>query len=198
MNEITTTTFVNVEIIDAEVTAYVKRFKMSMKQTAESILDMGNTIYEACRYLGEVPLEQFCDQIGLNSTDAMFKKLKKIGENHARLEANVKELPNTWTTIYKLAQITDDEFNKVVDANILSPYVTAKEINNCLGKTKTRKEDTETTSNSITISFAEVNVANAALLVAKIDELKQEFNFELQVPFELKNQIFVYKHAQEV
>jgi hypothetical protein len=197
MNELITTNFVNVEIIDAKVDAYVERFKMSMKQTAKSIIDMGNTIYEACRYLGEVPLGQFCDQIEMKSTDPMFKKLKKIGEMHARLEANVEKLPNAWTTIYKLAQMTEDEFVKIVDANILSPDVTAKEINNCLGKTKTRNEIANATSNSITISFAQVNVANAALLVAKIEQLEKEFNFELQVPDELKIQISSYKQGEE-
>lgn len=198
MNEFNITNFNNAEVIDANVGAYVERFKKSMKQTAESIIDMGNTIYDACRYLGEVPLGQFCGQIGMNKSDPMFKKLKKIGEMHARLEANVEKLPNAWTTIYKLAQVTEDEFVKIVEAEILTPYVTAKEINECLGKTKSRKDDVENTANSITISLTEKNVANAALLVSKIEELEQEFNFKMNVPDGLKSQIFIYQKEREV
>ena len=186
------------EVIDAKVGAYVERFNKSMKQTAESILEMGNVIYEASRYLGPVPLEQFCKEIRVSSNDPMFKKLKKIGENHARLEANVTKLPNTWTTVYKLAVMSSADFNKIVDANVLTPFVTAKEINECLGTTKVRTADTASSVNSITISVSAGNVANAALLVAKIEELKQQFNFELDVAKELNDEIFVYKQGQGV
>lgn len=198
MNELNIINFRDAEVIDATVGAYVERFNKSMKATAESIIDMGNTIYEASRYLGEVPLAQFCEQIGMNSTDPMFKKLKKIGENHARLEANVSKLPNTWTTIYKLAAMKQEDFTKIVDAEVLTPFVTAKEINECLGTTKVKTADTASKANSITISVSSGNVANAALLVAKIEELKQQFNFELDVAKELNDEIFVYKQDQGV
>ena len=48
MNVISTS-FMDGEVIDAKVDAYVKRFNNSMKQTAESILDMGNTITKHVR-----------------------------------------------------------------------------------------------------------------------------------------------------
>ena len=47
------------EVIDAKIGVFVDRFNKSMKQTAESILEMGNVIYEACQNLGPVPLSQF-------------------------------------------------------------------------------------------------------------------------------------------
>lgn len=197
MNVISTS-FMDGEVIDAKVGAYVERFNNSMKQTAGSILDMGNTIYEACQNLGPVPLAQFCREIGIGSTDAMFKKLKKIGENHARLEANVTKLPNTWTTIYKLAAMTPEDFTKVVEAEVLSPFVTAKAINECLGMTTVRSADTASTVNSITISVSAGNVSNAALLIAKIEELKQQFNFEFDVAKELETEIFAYNQGQGV
>ena len=197
MNVISTS-FMDGEVIDAKVDAYVKRFNNSMKQTAESILDMGNTIYEACQNLGPVPLAQFCKEICMDSNNPMFKKLKKIGENHARLEANVTKLPNTWTTVYKLAAMSSENFTKIVDANVLTPFVTAKEINECLGTTKVRSADTASTANSITISVSAGNVSNAALLVAKIEELKQQFNFELDVAKGLETEIFAYKQGQGV
>jgi hypothetical protein len=198
MNIINATNFIDGEVIDAKVVAYVERFNKSMKQTAESIIDMGNTIYEASRYLGPVPLEQFCKEIHMGSNNPMFKKLKKIGENHARLEANVTKLPNTWTTVYKLAAMSPEEFTKIIEANVLTPFVTAKEINECLGTTKVRSADGTSKANSITISVSAGNVANAALLVAKIEELKQKFNFELDVAKELNDEIFVYKQGQGV
>lgn len=197
MNAVSTS-FMDGEVIDAKVGAYVERFSKSMKQTAESILEVGNIIYEACQNLGPVPLEQFCKEIRVSSNDLMFKKLKKIGENHARLEANVTKLPNNWTTIYKLAVITAEQFAKVVDAEVLTPCVTAREINEYLGTTKSRPADATSKANSITISVSSGNVANAALLVAKIEELKQKFNFELDVAKELNDEIFVYKQGQGV
>ena len=128
MNAVSTN-FMDGEVIDAKIGVFVDRFNKSMKQTAESILEMGNVIYEASQNLGPVPLSQFCKEIRMDSNNAMFKKLKRIGESHLRLEANVTKLPNNWTTIYKLAVITAEQFAKVVDAEILTPCVTAREIN---------------------------------------------------------------------
>jgi hypothetical protein len=197
MNAVSTN-FMDGEVIDAKIGVFVDRFNKSMKQTAESILEMGNVIYEASQNLGPVPLSQFCKEIRMDSNNAMFKKLKRIGESHLRLEANVTKLPNNWTTIYKLAVITAEQFAKVVDAEILTPCVTAREINDCIGTTKSRPVDGTSKANSITISVSAGNVANAALLVAKIEELKQKFNFELDVAKELNDEIFVYKQGQGV
>ena len=197
MNAVSTN-FMDGEVIDAKIGVFVDRFNKSMKQTAESILEMGNVIYEASQNLGPVPLSQFCKEIRMDSNNAMFKKLKRIGESHLRLEANVTKLPNNWTTIYKLAVITAEQFAKVVDAEILTPCVTAREINEYLGTTKSRPAEGTSKANSITISVSAGNVANAALLVAKIEELKQKFNFELDVAKELNDEIFVYKQGQGV
>lgn len=197
MNARITTKTLNGEIIEADVSTYVDRFNKSMKKTAESIIEMGRTISEACQVLGPRPLAQFCEEIGMETSNPMFKKLKKIGERHARLEANLTQLPNTWTTIYKIAQLNDDNFAKVVESNVLTPYVTAKQINECLGTTKIRSCDAAKVANSITISVSS-DMENTAMLIARLQDLHRDFNFELNLDEGLEQQISVYNQAKEV
>jgi hypothetical protein len=74
----------------------------------------------------------FLDQVGLDKKGATYKKLKMIGLRSARLRQHESKLPNAWTTLYKLASLNVTDFDKVVEAEVLSPFVTAAEINRVL------------------------------------------------------------------
>jgi hypothetical protein len=117
---------------EERIDALVERFKLFSKQTAESILEQSHTVYRVSREFGLDYRTDFCQRVGLSPEGSTHKKLVAIGKQYTRLHAHVDRLPNSWTTIYDLAKMDVDAFNKLIKGDVLSPYVTAKQIGEAL------------------------------------------------------------------
>ena len=115
---------------------YVERYRAFARNTAESIIGLGQTIAEASSTLTGAELDEFCEQVGIEANGPTFRKLRKIGAQAERLLAHRENLPNSWTTVYALAQIDKDKFAQLVEQQALSPTVSMKEINAVLSGQK--------------------------------------------------------------
>lgn len=83
-------------------------------------------------------------------------------------------LPNTWTTIYKLAKLPPEKFDRV-SAN-LTPFITAREINEIMGE---EKQARNAERYDIKLSFGDMLPEQKAKIYEEIDRLKAEYSFKV-------------------
>ena len=116
-------------IVGPSVLEYASRYQTFLNQTAESILALTETVYEAKENLSDAEFKQFKEEVGLKSKSTVSKFLA-IGEKSSRLKDHADRLPHAWTTLYRLVQLSDEEF-AIVEPSIC-PEMTAAFINKLL------------------------------------------------------------------
>ena len=116
------------EVKDQVVLGYITSFKTAFSKTAKSILDIGRIVIEAKKELSQDQYKLFAFQIGFETTSPTLLKLIKIGERYDDLIAKVDLLPANWTTLYDIAQLPADQFEKCVDEGLIKPHVLGKQI----------------------------------------------------------------------
>ena len=114
------------ETLSAEVARYVDRYRGFARQTAAGIIGLATTLVEAEEKLSPAEFKIFCELVGIPKGGAIYKKFTKIGQAATRFEPYMEKLPSNWTTVYKLAALPPDKFDRV--AQSLTPFITAREI----------------------------------------------------------------------
>lgn len=117
-----------IEVKDEQVLGYITSFKTAFSKTAKSILDIGRIVVEAKNKLSKDQYKVFAFQIGFETTSPTLLKLIKIGERYDDLIVKVDLLPANWTTLYDIAQLPAEQFEKCVDDGLIQPNVLGKEI----------------------------------------------------------------------
>lgn len=118
----------SIEVKDELVLGYITSFKTAFSKTAKSILDIGRVVVEAKNKLSKDQYKVFAFQIGFETTSPTLLKLIKIGERYDDLITRVDLLPASWTTLYDIAQLPAEQFEKCVDDGLIQPNVLGKEI----------------------------------------------------------------------
>jgi hypothetical protein len=135
------------ETLSAEVAHYVDRYRGFARQTADGIIGLAMTLVEAEEKLSTAEFKIFCELVGIPKGGPVYKKFTKIGEAATRFEPYMEKLPSNWTTVYKLAALPPDKFDRV--AQSLTPFITAREIdenielNRGFGRVAEKREDAE-------------------------------------------------------
>lgn len=130
MSDGTTT---SVESGKPTVSDLVNRYHSIGKRSVRAILDIGILLVEAEKQveegdLAEADLNEFYERINLRRDGATAKKYKAIGKKASMLESRIELIPNNWTTMAQLAQLEKDQFDRLVQDNILHPNVTWRAI----------------------------------------------------------------------
>ena len=158
--------------IKPEIVSFVDRYQTFLRKTAEAILGLAETLVQAETELNGVDFLIFCQKVGLVKGSTTYSKLKQIGERSDRFRPFVDRLPNTWTTIYKLAKLQPDQFARVSAS--LTPFITSKEIDEQIG-------DGQTGNTSKTYEFkiavGALDGESKAEIYAALLALKARFNF---------------------
>ena len=158
------TTFLNGNsIVGPSVLEYVERYQTFLNQTAEAVLSLTETVYEASANLSHDEFNQFKEDVGLNSR-ATVSKFIAIGNNVRLLRPYADRLPHAWTTLYRLVQLKQFQFDKV--KSYLNTDMTAADIERLLGRSKRSKR----------ISHADISLYLHKMI---LDE-KKEFVLELK------------------
>jgi hypothetical protein len=108
--------------------ALVVEYKGFQKAAAGGVIRMADTLYRAKKQLSAEDFARFCEAVHLDPRTSTFRKLMKIGENAPWLERYSERLPSSWTTLYKITTLANDERDKLVKDERLSPLTTAKEV----------------------------------------------------------------------
>ena len=160
----------NSEIIKPEILALVDRYQSFLRKTAESILGLAETVVQAEAELNSVDFLIFCDNVGLVKGSTTYSKLKQIGERSDRFRPFVDRLPNTWTTIYKLAKLKPDQFDHI--CSTLTPFITSKEIDEQIGTERSSPQTYD-----FKIAVGNLDGEMKAQVYSALLELQRSFKF---------------------
>src|SRR3954452_21646738 len=127
------------------------RYKAAAKKSCGATIEMAETIVKAVHELKGRPLAMFYDAIGLNPNGSTRSKLIKIGRTSARFRRHLDRLPNAWTTLYELAQLKSDQFERLLASEALHPMATWEELKKVLGRRG--KNDSENGRDRVSLPF---------------------------------------------
>lgn len=120
-------------LITADVTKFVNEFNVYARKTAESVIGMGETVFNAKANLGD-DFSLFCGEIRFDEKSSAIRKFCKIGQKAALLKKYEKSLPASWTTVYRLTEFTDNQLFDYVESGKITPASTQAEVGLLLNK----------------------------------------------------------------
>ena len=177
------------DIITPEVANYVDRYRHFAKQSAESIINLALTLVEAEDKLKKSEFATFCDQVGIDRNGSTYRKLKSIAINSARFAPVMDRLPNTWTTIYKLANLEPDKFDALVTNGVISPFMTMSDISKQVEGEKPKKSVNDNRDPDFAISMDNLNTEVKCKVYELIKELCSDFSIKLVTAEHLEREI---------
>lgn len=177
IESVPTTTSITVQngtVLPAEnLNSYIERYRSFAHRAAEAIIEVAATLVEAEESLSQEEFSVFCKEVELVRGGSTYKKLRKIGQHAARFRPLLKRLPNNWTTIYKLSRLSPVSFDTLSSNGLLSPFMTAREIDEAVGGKRTRPRAGVA---DLTISVADLDAKAMADLFEEVESLAARFN----------------------
>ena len=184
------------DIITPEVAVYVDRYRHFAKQSAESIINLALTLIEAEEKLNKSDFSTFCAEVGIDGNGATYRKLKSIATNSARFAPVMDRLPNTWTTIYKLASLEADKFEDLVANGVISPFMTMSDVNKQLDVEKQNKSANDNREPDFTISMDNLDTEVKSAVYELIKELCTDFSLQLVMAKRLEQELSDFNRKQ--
>jgi hypothetical protein len=96
--------------------------------SACSILNIANVFVQAKHDLSKTEFDEFLKLTKYAEKSSSVRKWLRIGGAYVRLAPLTDRLPPNWSTIYKLATLKSSELDALIDADVLSRDMTAKNI----------------------------------------------------------------------
>lgn len=165
----------------SDVCRLIEKYKGFAKQSAESIINLALTVDEAERNLRKDDLSLFFEEIGMSPTGSTFRKHKRIAESSARFMPMIDRLPNNWTTLYKLAALSGDQYQQLVCNGTIKPNMTARDIREIIAPNGNPKggNDNQAKLYDVQISFSGLSLQKKFEGYSALERLQREFGFEL-------------------
>lgn len=177
-------------IVRPKVLDYAKRYQTFLNKTAESILSLTETVYEAEKNLSYDDFKVFKEEVGLNSK-ATVSKFLAIGKNVSLLRPYSKNLPYSWTTLYRLVRMKQFQFDKVKDS--LTTEMTAADIQRLLGRPpRAAKKDLA----DIKIYLWKLRAEEKADFLEELKEVARNFAIKVNLSTELSQIMKKQKEKQ--
>lgn len=163
---------------------YIERYRSFARKTAESVIELARTLVEAEETLDQLELREFFREVRIEPKSPVYKKLKVIAEKSTRFYAHMQHLPSAWTTLYKLAALPADDFDRLAQTDALSPHMTATEIDAALDRPVLPRKKQQGSSNV----FFDLSNASVALCENFHDEVKR-FAADLGIAVKLSDNL---------
>jgi hypothetical protein len=132
----------NLNVDSPQIVELVSEFHRFARKTAEGVLEMAATVYRASNLKHYSEFVRFCELVGHDSRGSTIKKLRKIGERYEFLLAKAEKLPATWTTVYQIAQLANEEIERLIDKGVIHSQMQVRELDLALNK-KPKGQPTE-------------------------------------------------------
>ena len=107
---------------------YTEKISSLKANTVENILNIGLVMKDAKNNLSKIDFDKFIQASHYKDKSSSIRKWKQIGDAYQRLNPISHMLPVVWSTIYKLSALSTDKFDYLERMQILTPTITAKEI----------------------------------------------------------------------
>lgn len=183
-NALVPTSFLNGDsIVGPSVLEYAERYQTFLNKSAEAMLVVFETVYEANKTLSTDDFNLFKEEVGLNSKSTVSKFLA-IGRDVSRLRPYSDQLPHAWTTLYRLVQLKQFQFDKVKSS--LSPEMTAADIQRILGHhtTSTKKDYAD-----IKLYLFKMTSDEKKDFILELKELVKDFEVVVNTSNDLNNEM---------
>ena len=96
--------------------------------SACSILNIANVFVQAKHDLSKTEFDEFLKLTKYAEKSSSVRKWLRIGDAYVRLAPLTDRLPPNWSTIYRLATLKANELDALIEADVLSRDMTAKDI----------------------------------------------------------------------
>ena len=118
---------------------YIHRYQQSTKNAIESILNMGEAVYgiftkSKLGSLSNADLDYFCKSVHLDPKGSTFRKYKAIGKNADKFRLYMDKLPSSFSTLYEMATLDTDDFDKFVVKSNFSKEITLEHLKKLVNK----------------------------------------------------------------
>lgn len=141
---------VNVSVYLSEREKFTSEFNAWSKKTAQSTLEMCRVVFEAKKELESQDFLKFCNAIGRKGEDATVRKYLKIGEKYDKFYQYANLLPNSWTSIYEIAQLPSEMFEALVTTENSMANMTGAQIKELMGKGTEDKSKAAASTTAVT------------------------------------------------
>jgi hypothetical protein len=99
-------------------TRFIENCQLATKNAIEQILNMGTAVKEVYELsksgeLNIYDLNYFCMNVGISQKSSTFRKYKAIGENANKFRQYMDRLPSAFSTLYEIATLDADTFEKI-------------------------------------------------------------------------------------
>ena len=163
-------------VTSSYVMKYVERYRSFVKQTAQSLISLAETLAEAKAELQPDEFSQFCAEVGIDPEGSTCRKLKVVGENAARFKPVLDRVPNNWTTIYRLARLEPAKFNEIVEEKVLHASMTAENLRGHLNRREARLERC-----TFVLSVSTLSEEERTAVYGELKEMQKRFGFNLKL-----------------
>ena len=183
-----------VSVMTPRTMTFVERYRSSARKTAESVIELATTLVEAEQTLDQFELREFFREVRIEPKSPVYKKLKVIAEKATRFDAHMQRLPGAWTTLYKLAALPANDFDRLAQTDALSPHMTAPEIDAALNRSVlTRKKQRK--SFNVFFDLSSASDALCAQFYDKVKRFAAELGIRIKVSDDLLDDIEVSKRG---
>ena len=145
-------------------------------KTAQSTVEMCRVVYEAKTSLTKDEYLAFLNDIGHKSETSTIRKYLAIGEKYDKLIQHTELLPNSWTSIYTITQLSSETFDALALTDTDMSVMSGKQIKSLIEMKKPSTSATSitsaTTQTKSSNSLNTINSANTSSLANQsIDEI---------------------------
>ncbi len=115
-------------------------------KTAQSTVEMCRVVFEAKKGLSSSEYSEFLNDIGHKSETSTIRKYLAIGEQYDKLIQCTNLLPNSWTSIYTITQLSSDTFDALAATDTDMSKMSGKEIKTLVELDKPKPKPSSTSS----------------------------------------------------
>ncbi|TXG75796.1 hypothetical protein E6Q11_06680 [Candidatus Dojkabacteria bacterium] len=118
-------------------------------KTAQATVEMCRVVYEAKNGLSSSEYSDFLKDIGHKGETSTIRKYLAIGSQYDKLIQYTNLLPNSWTSIYTITQLSSDTFDALATTDTDMSKMSGKEIKSLLDMSKPITPKTSASSSSV-------------------------------------------------
>jgi hypothetical protein len=161
----------------------LERFFSLARNRAENTIELAQTLYEADEYLGKYEIREFCKRVNLSHEGSTYRKMRKIGQEASRFKPFTEQLPSGWTTLYRLAKLSNDQFDRVTKHERFRPMMTAADVDDITGQPSKHSNDRK---RDVTIDMTGLDNKAKLDVYHQIKDLEQKFGFHIKIAEEIE------------
>ena len=160
---------------------YVQRFRFYARRTAENIILLAETAYEAELLLKPGEFEAFCEEVNMDHKSSTYRKMRQIGKLRDRFLPHLDKIPNNWTTIYELSKLTDKQFEGLVENKIINTEVTADKIKAVVNANDNQKIETVADYVTFSVTMKAKSIEDAFQMEQDLQKVASLYNTGVKI-----------------